>query len=167
VASDKTIRLVAYLEAAKGVLVLAGATGLLSLLHRDVYEFAVTLIEHAHLDPASKYPQIFLDAAAKVGDTRLLTLAAGAAVYATIRLVEAWGLYFEKAWAEVMAAAGGAIYIPIELLGLSRSPSWHGAVLLGVNIGVVALMLRALLQRRAATRRTAAGLSSQNAERQP
>jgi uncharacterized membrane protein (DUF2068 family) len=167
VASDKTIRLVAYLEAAKGVLVLAGATGLLSLLHRDVYEFAVTLIEHAHLDPASKYPQIFLDAAAKVGDTRLLTLAAGAAVYAAIRLVEAWGLYFEKAWAEVMAAAGGAIYIPIELLGLARSPSWHGAVLLGVNIGVVALMLRALLQRRAATRRMAAGLSPQNAERQP
>jgi uncharacterized membrane protein (DUF2068 family) len=158
---------VAYLEAAKGVLVLAGATGLLSLLHRDVYEFAVTLIEHAHLDPASKYPQIFLDAAAKVGDTRLLTLAAGAAAYAAIRLVEAWGLYFEKAWAEVLAAAGGAIYIPIELLGLARSPSWHGAVLLVVNIGVVALMLRALLKRRAATQRTAAGLSPQNAERRP
>jgi uncharacterized membrane protein (DUF2068 family) len=167
VASDRAIRAVAYLEAAKGVLVLAGATGLLSLLHRDVSEFAVTLIEHAHLDPASKYPQIFLDAAAKVGDTRLLTLAAGAAAYATIRLVEAWGLYFEKAWAEVMAAAGGAIYVPFELLGLARSPSWHGAVLLAVNIGVVALMVRALLQRRAATQRTAASPSLQNADRQP
>jgi uncharacterized membrane protein (DUF2068 family) len=165
VASDKAIRLVAYLEAAKGVLVLAGATGLLSLLHRDVYELAVTFIEHAHLDPASKYPQIFLDAAAKVGDTRLLTLAAGAAAYAAIRLVEAWGLYFEKAWAEVMAAAGGAIYVPFELLGLARSPSWHGGLLLLVNIGVVALMLRALLQRRVATQGTASGLSPRNADR--
>ncbi len=147
-AADKAVRAVAFLEAAKGILVLATATGLLSLIHRDVYELAAMLIEHAHLDPASKYPQIFLDAAAKMGDTRLLMLAAGAALYATVRLVEAYGLYFERAWAEVLAAVSGGIYVPFEVIGLVHKPSWHGAALLGLNFAIVALMVRAMLRRR-------------------
>jgi uncharacterized membrane protein (DUF2068 family) len=147
-AAVNAVRAVAYFEAAKGLLVLATATGLLSLIHRDVYEIAATLVEHAHLDPASKYPQIFLDAAAKVGDTRLLMLAAGAALYAGVRLVEAYGLYFGRVWAEALAALSGAIYVPFEVIGLLRSPSWHSAALLVVNLGIVALMVQAMIRRR-------------------
>jgi len=149
--SDKTVRLVAYLEAAKGLIVLATASGLVALIHRNVYDLAATLIEHAHLNPASKYPQIFLDAAAKMGDSRLLLLAAGAALYSVVRLVEAYGLFFERAWAEALAAASGAIYVPFEVAGLLRQPSWHGAALLILNILVVALMIRAMLRRRTGT----------------
>jgi uncharacterized membrane protein (DUF2068 family) len=149
-AKDKTVRAIAYLEAAKGLLVLAAATGLLSLLHRDVYELAAMLIEHAHLDPASKFPQIFLDAASRMGDSRLMMLAGGAALYAAVRLIEAYGLYFERAWAEALAAVSGAIYVPFELSGLARAPSWHGVALLSLNIAIVAFMIRAMLRRRAA-----------------
>ncbi len=146
--ADRAVRAIAFLEAAKGAVVLAAATGLLSLLHRDVYALAAMLIEHAHLNPASRYPQIFLDAAAHVGDTRLLALAAGAAAYAALRLVEAWGLYFERAWAEWLAALSGAVYVPFELAGLLRRPSWHGAALLLLNLAVVAVMVRAVRRRR-------------------
>ena len=146
--TDRTVRFVAYLEAAKGIVVLAAATGLLSLIHQDVYQIAALLIEHAHLDPASKYPQIFLDAASKVEDPRLIMLAAGAALYSLVRLVEAYGLYFERAWAEILAALSGAIYVPFELLGLVRKPTWHGLALLLLNLVVVALMVRAVLRRR-------------------
>ena len=154
----RALRAVAFLEAAKGVLVLVAATGLLSLLHQDLAALAARLIEHAHLNPASKYPQIFLDAATRLQDTRLGLLALGAALYATLRLVEAWGLYFERAWAEVLAAASGGIYVPFELAGLVRKPGALGAALLLVNLGIVALMLRALLARR----RAKPGASTQN-----
>ncbi len=147
---DRAIRLVAYLEAAKGIVVLLAATGLLSLIHQNVYELAALAIEHAHLDPAAKYPQIFLDAAAKVGDSRLLMLAAGAAAYSAIRLVEAYGLYFERAWAEVLAAVSGAIYVPFELAALAEKPNWYGVGVLVLNVVVVMLMMRALLRRRLA-----------------
>lgn len=145
---DKTVRFVAYLEATKGLVVVLAASGLLSLVHRDVYALAALLIEHAHLNPASKYPRIFLDAASQMGDARLLMLATGAAAYAAVRLVEAYGLYFERAWAEVLAAASGAIYVPFEILGLLREPTWHGAALLLLNLIVVAVMVRAMLHRR-------------------
>jgi uncharacterized membrane protein (DUF2068 family) len=152
---DQAVRFIAYVEAAKGILVLLTASGLLSLLHKDIYDLAARLIEHTHLNPASKYPQIFLDAASKLGDSRLLGLAAGAALYSVVRLAEAYGLFFERAWAEVLAALSGAIYVPFEIVGLLRRPSWHGAVLLALNLAVVALMVRAMLRRRASTRPSA------------
>ncbi len=147
-AADKTVRFVAFLEAAKGLLVLLAATGLLSLVHKDVSELAALLIAHAHLNPAAKYPQIFLDAAANVDDSKLWMLAAGAAAYSGVRLVEAYGLFLERAWAEILAALSGAVYVPFELAALARNPSWHGVILLLLNLAVVALMVRAMLHRR-------------------
>ena len=145
----KAIRAVACFEALKGIVVLAAATGLVSLIHHDLYAVAAMLVEHAHLNPASGYPQIFLDAASKLDDSKLLLLAAGAATYSAVRLIEAYGLFFERAWAEVLAAAGGAIYVPFEILGLVRKPTWYGALLLALNAAVVAVMVQALAKRRA------------------
>jgi uncharacterized membrane protein (DUF2068 family) len=142
------VRAIAYVEALKGIVVLLAATGLLSLLHRDAHAVGAALIEHLHLNPAAKYPLIFLDAAAKLQDTKLILLAAGAGLYSIVRLIEAWGLYFERAWAEVLAALSGAIYIPFEVIELVSRSTWSGAALLLLNLAVVGVMLRALLQRR-------------------
>lgn len=146
----RAIKAIAFFEALKGAVVLLAATGLLSLLHRDVYEIAVRLVEHAHLNPAAKYPQIFLDAAAKLEDSRLLLLATGAAAYSLVRFVEAWGLFRERAWAEVLAAGSGAIYVPFEVLEIQRHVTWHGVLLLALNLVVVAFMVHALMRRRRA-----------------
>lgn len=150
------VRWVAWLEAGKGLLVLAAATGLLALVHRDVHALAAKLIAHAHLNPASRYPTIFLDAARHLGDSRLMLLALGAAAYAAVRLVEAYGLFLGRAWAEVLAAASGAIYLPIEVYELLQGATALKAALLAVNALVVAIMLRALWQRRRTTGEQAA-----------
>lgn len=146
----KAVRAVAWLEASKGVVVLLAATGLLSLIHRDLYEIAARLVEHAHLNPASRYPRIFVDAAGQLQSARLVLLALGAATYAVLRLVEAYGLFHERAWAEVLAAGSGAVYVPMEVVGLYRHASWLGLALLVFNVAVVAVMLAALWRRRRA-----------------
>ncbi len=136
------------MEAFKGVVVLAAASGLLALLHHDLHRLAGVLIAHAHLNPASKYPKIFLDAAAGVTDLRLWQLAAGATAYSVLRLVEAYGLFKQRACAEVLAATSGAVYVPFELMELFNSPSLLAALLLALNLAVVAVMVRALKSRR-------------------
>lgn len=156
----KAIRAIALFEALKGAIVLLAASGFLALLHRDVHAFAEKLVQHAHLNPASHYPQIFLDAAAHLQDTRLILLACGAAIYSLIRFAEAYGLYREKAWAEVLAAGSGAIYVPFEIMELLRQTTWHGAVLLVLNILVVALMIHALARRRRASGNSKRGTST-------
>jgi uncharacterized membrane protein (DUF2068 family) len=142
------IRAVALFEAFKGTVVLTAASGLLSLIHKDVHLLSVRFIEHMHLNPASRYPLIFLDATSNLHDSRLVLLAAGAGAYAVVRFLEAYGLYTEKAWAEVLAAVSGAIYVPFELAKLFRRPTWHSAIFLVINLLIVTLMVVALLQRR-------------------
>jgi uncharacterized membrane protein (DUF2068 family) len=150
--SSRALRLVAVLEGFKGVVALLAASGLLALVHHDVHQLAAVLVEHAHLNPASKYPKIFLQAAAEVSDPRLWQLAAGATAYSAIRLVEGYGLYRERAWAEVLAALSGAIYVPFELAELLHRPTGLAALLLVLNVAIVAFMVHTLNARRKTVR---------------
>lgn len=149
---DGAVKLVAFFEALKGILALLAASGLLTLLHKDLHDVALSLVEHAHLNPAAKYPQIFIAAASNLQDSRLVLLALGAAAYSGLRLVEALGLFLGRAWAELLAAFSGAIYLPFEFLEFvqHRTPLHVGLLL--ANAAVVALMVYELLQgRRRAT----------------
>lgn len=141
------IKAVAAFEALKGALVLAASSGLL-LGHEGLYSLAAGLVEHMHLNPASKYPHIFLDAATHLQDTNLLVLALGAAGYSVLRFVEAYGLYRGAAWAEVLAALSGAVYVPFEVANLWRGPSLLSFGALGLNLLIVAVMVGSLLRRR-------------------
>jgi uncharacterized membrane protein (DUF2068 family) len=146
--SRKAIRAVAVFEALKGLVVLAAGSGLLLLIHKDVHELAAHLVEHAHLNPAARYPHIFIDAATHLQDSRLTLLALGAAAYSLLRFVESYGLFREAAWAEMFAAATGAVYVPFELAGLIHRASWLGFAALALNVAVVSIMVVALLRRR-------------------
>ena len=144
------LRTVALFEACKGLLALAAASGLLALLHGDLHGLAVRLVHHLHLNPAAHYPQVFIDFAQHLQDTRLGLLAAGAAAYAALRLAEAYGLLRNRAWAEWLSATSGAIYVPFELHGLLRHGDPLHVVLLAANLAVVAVMVWALWRRRGA-----------------
>ena len=147
-ASRRAVRMVALFEAFKGLIVLVSATGLLTLVHKDLNHLADRLVQHTHLNPASKYPHIFLDAVSRFDEPRLLWLAAGATAYAALRLVEAWGLYRGRAWAEWLAALSGAWYVPAEVIHLLHRRSGLSLAILVVNVAVVAVMVWALVQRR-------------------
>ncbi|HUL77102.1 MAG TPA: DUF2127 domain-containing protein, partial [Vicinamibacteria bacterium] len=65
------LRAVAVFEGVKGALVLAAGCGALALVHRDLQALAEEVVSHFHLNPASRYPRIFLEAADRLGDGRL------------------------------------------------------------------------------------------------
>jgi len=149
-AVNSAVRVVALFEAFKGVLVLLVGTGVIALRHKGVYDLALSLIEHAHLNPASRYPHIFLDAAADLQNTRLQLLAAGAACYSALRFVEAYGLLFARSWAEMLAALAGAIYLPFEIAGLLHHVTLLRVAMFLANLAVVGIMVYALVRKRRA-----------------
>jgi len=80
---------------------------------------------------------------------RMPAAAHGAAAYSTIRFVEAYGLFRERTWAEVLAAVSAALYLPFELVEVIRHPTiMHGALLIA-NAAVVYIMVFALSRKRA------------------
>lgn len=134
------VRAVALVEMAKGLLVLTAGCALLSLVHKDAQAFAERLVAHLHLNPAGRYPRVFEQLAAQITDARLWILAAAALCYSAVRLAEAYGLWFERRWAEWFGAATGCIYIPFELFGLWERVTTMRVAALAVNIVVVAYL---------------------------
>ncbi|BBA71115.1 DUF2127 domain-containing protein [Geobacter sulfurreducens] len=142
------IRTVALFEGTKGILVIAAGLGLLALIHHDVQALAEEIVSHFHLNPASRIPRIFLEAADAANDGRLRLLALGAFGYASLRFTEAWGLWRARPWAEWLGIVSGGIYLPLEVYELVVSIS---AVKIGtflVNLIVVAVLVRARIRAR-------------------
>jgi uncharacterized membrane protein (DUF2068 family) len=147
---DRGIRVVAVFEALKGVLVLSAGLGLLSLVHHDLQTTAERLVRHSHLDPARHYPRIFIEAASHTNDSRLRSLAALAFLYAAMRLIEAYGLWYMRVWAEWFAIIAGSVYLPIEVYEMFRRATWMRGVVLLTNLFIVAYLVYVrLLSRRA------------------
>jgi len=125
------VRVVAVVEGAKSVLVVAAGFGLLSLLHRDMAAFALRLIELLHLNPGHKYPRIFIEAARNLTDAHL------ALADALVRGILAFGLWRERIWAEWLGVVAGAIYMPWEVYMLTRGLTSFRLVVFVINAALV------------------------------
>ncbi|MEO6003798.1 MAG: DUF2127 domain-containing protein [Opitutus sp.] len=138
------VRAIAIFEAAKGLIVLLAGLGLLSMIHRDVEAIAERLVRQSHLNPASHYPQIFVTAASRVTDTHLWLLAGAAALYAAVRGIEAYGLWFERRWAEWFALVAGGLFIPVEIYELIHHATKMKLLVLITNTAIVVYMVYVL-----------------------
>lgn len=144
------LRPVALFEASKGLLVLLAGFSLPSLVQDHAQQLTEQLVAHLHLNPAHHNPRVLAEAAIRVTDTHLWLLAAAALAYATLRFVEAWGLWHARRWAEWFAVAGAAVYVPFELWGLRAGPNALGLIALTVNLVIIVVVVRALRKRGAA-----------------
>ena len=139
----RALHAVALLEATKGTLIITVGFGLLALIDRDVQALAEKIVRHFHLNPASGIPRIFLEVAASAdADSHLRLLALGAVGYASVRFIEAWGLWSGRRWAEWLGIISGGIYLPLEIyeLFISVTPVKVGTFL--VNVAIVAALAR-------------------------
>jgi uncharacterized membrane protein (DUF2068 family) len=141
------LRLVATMEVIKGIVVFGAGFGLLSLLHRDVRQVAVSLVTRLHLDPEQHFAGVFITAASRLTDARLWGFAALAAAYSVLRWVEAYGLWFARRWAAWLGAASGAIYLPVEVRELWMRPNAIKVATLIFNVALVAYLLQTLQRR--------------------
>jgi uncharacterized membrane protein (DUF2068 family) len=135
------LRAVASLEMLKGLAVLAAGFGLFALRHKDFGDMAERLVEHLHLNPAHHLEQLFISAADRISDRKIVFIVIGAFVYTVVRFVEAYGLWNAKVWAEWFAIISGSLYLPLEILGIARhNDRLRWAVLL-INVVVVLYMI--------------------------
>ncbi len=143
----KSLNVVAAVEAAKGLVVLLVGFGLLGLRHHNLHSVGTRLVAQLHLNPAKKYPHIFLDLLDSLNDRRLWVMACLALAYSLLRFVEAYGLWRARTWAEWLAFAGACIYLPFEIYEICTAPSWVVVSALLFNLLVVFLAGHALRQK--------------------
>ena len=135
------LRAVAIFEAFKGGIVLLLELGLLTLIHKDAGEVAEHFVRLLHLNPEKHMSQAIVSAASKLTDGKLWAIAAGGLAYATVRFVEAYGLWHRRVWAEWFALLSGCLYLPWEIYELAEKSTPLRAVILATNLAIVVYML--------------------------
>ena len=148
VAKRPTLRAIAVFEAIKGIAVLTAIIGVLDLMHRDVRHLAIDLIGRFGLNPDARYPSILLHYADLLPDANVRSLVFLALGYILVRLLEAYGLWNDRAWGEWLGALSGGLYIPFEIGHLMHRPSVISAIVLAGNVFVVSFLVFQLWRRR-------------------
>jgi len=109
VAKRRALRAIAIFEAAKGIAALAAIIGMLDLMHHDVRHLAMELIGHFGLNPDARYPSILLHYADLLPGANVRSPVFVAFGYILARLLEAYGLWNDRAWGEWPGALAGWI----------------------------------------------------------
>jgi uncharacterized membrane protein (DUF2068 family) len=142
----KGVRTVATLEFTKGIVVFLAGLGIFRFRHKDIWGLAESFLEFLHVNPHAHFVGIFIDLVYRVSDVRLWKIAVVAAVYVSLRFVEAYGLWYVRPWAEWIAIASGSIYIPFEVADLLRRPDWIRLLILAINVAIVLYMVMLRLE---------------------
>jgi uncharacterized membrane protein (DUF2068 family) len=113
-----------------------------------VRHLAIELIGRFGLNPDAHYPSILLHYADLLPDANVRLMVFVAFGYILVRLLEAYGLWNDRAWGEWLAALSGGLYIPFEIGHLMHRPSVISAVVLACNVFVVGFLVLQLGRRR-------------------
>ena len=135
----RKLRIVALIDVVKGVFILSIGLGILNA-HSNVLEHGgAALLRLLDIDSTLGYSRRFL-AMLHAADSEhgLLTLAAAA--YASLRFIEAYGLWRMRGWARWLGLVSAGIYVPFELYYLVRQPSLTSVSVLAINPAVLSLL---------------------------
>ena len=154
------LRGVAIFEAGKGLLAIAAAIWVITLLHKDMQDVAEHMLQLLHINPDRHLYQWLLRTVGGLTPRALWVIVCLILGYTVIRFVEATGLWLEKEWAEWFAFISGALYVPFELYHLIRHPTGVKWTILAINLLIV-IYLGWLLQESFKRRKAARKLEKQ------
>ncbi len=131
------VRAIAIYEAGKGIIALVAGFGLLTLIHRDLADFAEDLIAVLHLNSEGRLAHRIIETIEKLNPTNIKIFFGISLVYAAKQFIAAYGLWRLRAWAEWLTIFSGVIYIPVEIYEFIHKPTFTRAGILIVNVALV------------------------------
>lgn len=135
--NKKGLKVVAVLEALKGLIALFVALSIHELAGKNIQKMLESLLGYFHLSPTSNLPAIILHKASFINNSNLTLITIAVIVYTIIRLVEAYGLWNELVWTEWFALISGGIYLPFEIYEVIVHTGVLSILVLSINIAVV------------------------------
>ncbi|WP_337244321.1 DUF2127 domain-containing protein [Luteimonas sp. gir] len=138
------LRAIALFEASKGAVALLVAGGL-AAIGPDALQHQVERVLMRFGADADRFGTDLLDA---ITPQTLHIAIAVALIYAAMRLLEAWGLWWHRAWASWLGVIGAAAYLPFEVYALWHHPDWMTWGVFLLNLLIVLVLARDLYRRR-------------------
>lgn len=127
------------IEILKGLLALLGAHWLFNTLGEDWGVVLDSTLER--FAPSLTLPDRAVSLLAGFDHDRQAIGAVGLLLYASLHLVEGYGLWQYRNWAEWLGTISGGIYIPFEIWELITHPSGLTGGILLLNTSIVAYLI--------------------------
>jgi len=145
---ERGLLLVGLFKLSKAVFFGAVGAGALNLIHKNVGELAMQIIEVLHRDPDGRFAAMLMDKADLIGGHQLRQGALLSFLYAGLCVVEGTGLMLKKGWAEYFTVVLTAGAMPVETYELWQKFEWFKVGLLLINVVVLVYLLWVLKRKR-------------------
>jgi uncharacterized membrane protein (DUF2068 family) len=136
------IRLIVLEKAVLGLLALLFSAGLLSLIHRDLEQFAIRLADALGLNIDNRFLKLILTQLMDVKESTLVGVSIVGFLYSILNFVEAFGLAMRYRWAEYLTVIATALFIPFEMYQLFVHQTLFRLTALIINILIVVFLVR-------------------------
>jgi uncharacterized membrane protein (DUF2068 family) len=140
-ASDRGILLIAIFKLFKAALLLVVAIGALSLLHKNVADAMMNLLDALHVDHNNNFIHGLVMKLGLFNDRKLEVISAGSFFYTALLTTEGVGLLLKKHWAEYLTIVATALFIPLELYEIVKHLSAAKIIVLIINIAMLVYLI--------------------------
>jgi len=135
----RRLRIVAIIDIIKGITILSVGLGILRAQSHVLEHGGQALLRLLDLDPTQGAAFRFIEFL-HAADLEHGLLMIFAAAYALLRFIEAYGLWFTRAWARWLGLISSGMYVPFELYYFVKSPGWTTLSVLSINLIVLWLL---------------------------
>lgn len=133
--------LVGLFKLSKALFFMSVGAGALHLVHRNLGDFVMRLIDSLPIDPEGRVVSLIMDKADLIDAHDLRRIGIGAFIYAVVCLVEGTGLLLRKTWAEYFTVVLTAMGLPVELFEILRRFTWFKVGAIAVNLLILLYLL--------------------------
>ena len=148
--------LIGLFKLLKSALLLTIAFGLHHMLHHDSEEFLRKCVHAVRVDPENRYIHSGIAKVTGLNPKTLHELSVGTFAYAALFAVEGLGLVLRKRWAEYLTVISTMGLLPLEIYELIHRPRPAKAIVLVLNLAIVAYLIFGLYRSRAKPRQPVA-----------
>lgn len=146
-AQQRGLLLVGIFKLLKAIFFISVGVGALHLVHRNLGELIMHVIDSLPIDPEGRVVSLIMDKADLIDAHDLRRIGAGAFLYAALCLVEGYGLIRRKTWAEYFTVVLTTIGLPVECFEILRRFTWFKVGAVVINLLILLYLLWVLKKR--------------------
>jgi len=146
--THEALRAIAVFKLLKALALIVVAVASFDLMRSSQLDALAHWIEGLPLRHGHVLLNRLLDELFQFGPRKFIAIGVGALVYASLFLIEGWGLWSGKRWAEYLTVIATTSLIPFELFEVVRNPTLLRIGALALNIAIVAYLVWLLRRER-------------------
>ena len=127
------LRLIAAAKLVKGFILSFLSLGILDLIHKDLAAVALHFVVAFRISPENRFVVLLLEKLGLVEPSTLVRLGVLSALYASVLLIEGFGLWLGAGWAEYMVVISSGLFVPEECLATFQHFTWLRLSILVIN----------------------------------